>query len=333
MRIKRLIAASLLSAAISTPALAHDHAASAPPAASAGPVMDFDQMTKTFGWDIDKAQIKTQKLADGFYVLFGLGGNIAVSVGKDGTFIVDDQFPQLIPKIKAALEQVGSKKVDFAVNTHWHFDHSQGNLAFGPAGTWIISQNNSRDKMATDNVINFGQMAYGQKAFPESALSDITFDKAMQFHINGEQIDLLHFGAAHTNGDTAVFFRGRNAVHMGDVFNNTGYPFIDVDNGGSLDGVIAFSQAVYDLTDEQTAVIPGHGEVANRAKLGRYIEVLSIIRDRMNVLVAQGKTLEETIAAKPTAEFDTEMMANAFNLPSFLNRTYASIRRDHAPKN
>ena len=165
-----------LSFALASPALAHgDNPAGTPPH---GPVMSADQMYKAFGWDFDKAEIRTEKLADGFHVLFGLGGNIAVSVGEDGTLIVDDQFPQLMP--------------------------------------------NSRDKMLHDNIVNFGTFATEQKAYPQHALSDITYDTTMQFHINDQKIELLHVGPAHTAGDTAVIFRGVNAVHMGDVFNNSG---------------------------------------------------------------------------------------------------------------
>lgn len=314
-----------LAATVASTALAHGSA----PAehAAHGPVMSAEQIYTAFGWDFDKAEIKTEKVADGLYVLFGLGGNIAVSVGKDGTLIVDDQFPQLMPKIKAALKDIGSEEVDFVVNTHWHFDHADGNIALGKEGSWIVSQSNSRAMMLDDQIVNFGPFAGEQKAYPEHALSDITFDRTMQFHINGETIELLHVGPAHTDGDTAVIFRGVNAVHLGDVFNNAGYPFIDADNGGDLAGMIAFCQAVHDAIDDDTKVIPGHGPVTDRSKLARYIEVLTIIQGRVQALIDDGKSLEEIMAVKPTADFDTEFQANAMMLPSFLSRVYASLMR------
>ncbi|MEO9634669.1 MAG: MBL fold metallo-hydrolase [Parasphingorhabdus sp.] len=310
---------------LGSPALAHGHQSAKPPAH--GPVMTMDQIYQAFGWDFDAAEITTQKITDGFYVLFGLGGNIAVSVGEDGTLIVDDQFPQLMPKIKAALKEIGSEKVDFVINTHWHFDHADGNLALGKEGSWIVSQSNSRAKMLDDHIVNFGPFATEQKAYPKHALSDITFDETMQFHINDEKIDLLHVGPAHTTGDTAVIFRGVNAVHLGDVFNNAGYPFIDADNGGDLAGMIAFCQAVHDAIDDDTKVIPGHGPVTDRAKLARYIEVLTIIQGRVQALIDDGKSLQDIMAAKPTADFDAEFQANAMMLPSFLSRVYASLTR------
>lgn len=315
-----------LSLAIASPALAHGSKAAE--SDGHGPVMSPDQIYSAFGWDFDKAEIKTEKAAEGLYVLFGLGGNIAVSVGKDGTLIVDDQFPQLMPKIKAALKEIGSEDVDFVINTHWHFDHADGNMTLGKEGSWIVSQSNSRAMMLDDQIVNFGPFAGEQKAYPEHALSDITFDRTMQFHINGQQIDLLHVGPAHTNGDTAVIFRGTNAAHLGDVFNNAGYPFIDADNGGDLAGMIAFCQAVHDMIDDDTIVIPGHGPVTDRAKLARYIEVLTIIQGRVQALIDEGKSLPEIMAAKPTADFDAEFQANEMMLPSFLSRVYASLTRE-----
>ncbi|SIN61225.1 Glyoxylase, beta-lactamase superfamily II [Parasphingorhabdus marina DSM 22363] len=321
-------AAALMTLGASQIALAHGaqdpHARTTP----AVEVMPMDQMLKLFGWDFDKTEIRTETLAEGFHVLFGLGGNIAVSVGKDGTLIVDDQFPQLMPKIKAALAELGSEKVDFVINTHWHFDHADGNLTLGREGSWIVSQSNSRDKMLNDHVINFGPFATEQKAYPEHALSDITFDKTMQFHINDQKIELVHVGPAHTTGDAAVIFRGVNAVHMGDVFNNAGYPFIDADNGGDMDGMIAFCQAVHDAIDDETKVVPGHGPVTTRAKLARYIAVLTIVRDRVQALIDEGKSLDDIVAAKPTADFDEEFQANPMMVPSFLSRVHASLTRD-----
>ena len=318
-----IIGASLV-LALGVPAAAHD--VKKQPAH--GPIMTLEQIEKAFGWDFEKTEIKTEKVAEGLYVLFGVGGNIAVSVGEDGTLIVDDQFPQLMPKIKAALKEIGSKKVDFVINTHWHFDHADGNMTLGKEGTWIVSQSNSRKKMLDDHLINLGFVAYEQKAYPAHAVSDITFDKTMQFHINGEQIDLLHFGPAHTTGDTAIIFRGKNAVHLGDVFNNSGYPFVDADNGGDISGMIAFCQAVHDEINDDTKVIPGHGAVTTRAKLARYIEVLTTIRNRVQAMIDEGKDLDAIVAAKPTVEFDKEFYGVEVTTNAFLGRVYASLNRE-----
>lgn len=279
--------------------------------------------------DFDQARIVTEKIRDDFYVLFGVGegviaGNIAVSVGDQGVLLVDDQFPEMAPKYKAAIREIGgADTIAFAINTHWHFDHSDGNKALGPEGTWFVAQENSRQMMMKDNVINLVSLQREQPAHPPEALPVITFDRGMRMHFNGQRIDLMHFGPAHTTGDTAVIFREHNAVHLGDVFNNAGYPFIDADNGGSLSGIVDFCQAVLDEIDESTVVIPGHGPVSDYAGLARYVATLREIRDRMRELVDGGATLEQVKAARPTAEWD-EALGDPAN---FLDRAYTSLTR------
>ena len=291
--------------------------------AQAHDVLDLDQLVSAFGWDFESAEIKAEKVADGLYVLFGVGGNIAVSLGSSGTLLVDDQFPQIMPKIETAIESIGGSGVDFVINTHWHFDHAEGNLSLGPKGTWIVSQENSRAMMADEHIIDLVAMQYRQQAYPEAAKPVITYSDRMQFHFNGEQIDLLHFGPAHTTGDTAVIFRGRNAVHLGDVFNNSGYPFIDAGNGGSINGVIRFCEGVLKEIDENTVVIPGHGPVTDHQTLVAYVQMLTVVRDRIAKLMAGGADLEAVIAAKPTAGFDER-----YGDPSGLvNRAFLSLSK------
>ena len=282
--------------------------------------MDLQALAGAFAWDFD-ADIGVEKVTDDLYVLFGVGGNVGVSVGADGVFIVDDQFPQVMPKIKAAIAGLGGQDIDFAVTTHWHFDHAEGNLTLGPEGTWLVAHENSREMMKEDRLINLVQFAYEQKAYPESAWPDITYSETMSFHLNGERIDLYHFGPAHTTGDTAVVFRGSNAVHLGDVYNNSGYPFIDADNGGSIDGVIRFCQETLDRIDTSTVVIPGHGPLSDYQGLSDYIDMLTVIRARMVKLIKEGMSLAEIIAVKPTAEYDGQM-----GDPTMLiNRAYVSL--------
>jgi glyoxylase-like metal-dependent hydrolase (beta-lactamase superfamily II) len=285
-----------------------------------------DDLLSQFGWDLTSAEIRTQKLADGLYVLFGIGGNIAVSIGENGTLIVDDQFPELMPRIEAAITEVGGEGVDFAINTHWHFDHADGNMAFGPAGTWLVSQANSRAKMTTANTVNLTVAQYRQEAYPREALPVITFTNRMSFHWNGEQIDLLHAGPAHTTGDAAVLFRGHNAVHMGDVFNNTGYPFIDADNGGEIDGMIIFCRAVLAELAPGATVIPGHGPVTDIPTFERYVEMLEVVRGRIAKMIKKGMSVEEVIAAKPTKDFD-ERYGDVANSLGFVDRVYTSLEK------
>jgi glyoxylase-like metal-dependent hydrolase (beta-lactamase superfamily II) len=254
-----------------------------------------------------EVEIRAERVGEGFYVLFGYGGNIAVSVGEQGVLIVDTMFPELVPKVTAAIREIGGGEIDFAINTHWHYDHAEGNLAYGPQGVWIVSQTESLRRLTIDNVIDvFVRPAFPQPAYPIAARPIITFDNRMQMHFNGEAIDLLHFAPAHTAGDAAVFFRGHNAVHMGDVFTPGGYPFVDADNGGDLDGMIAFCRAVLTELDEDAIVIPGHGQITSYAALARYVEMLQSIRDRIAALIESGASLEQIIAAKPTAAWDDD---------------------------
>ncbi len=284
-------------------------------------VVPVEAMLDGVNWSFDDP-VQTQELAEGFYVLFGVGGNILVSSGEDGVLIVDDQFPEMWPNLKKAMRKQGDRSVDFVINTHWHFDHADGNKVLGKNdNTWIVSQSNSRQLMLNDHVVNLVSASIAQPAYPEYALPDITFDTTMQFHLNRERVDLLHAGPAHTTGDTAVIFRGNNAVHLGDVYNNSGYPFIDAGNGGSLDGLIAFCEAVLNEIDDDTVVVPGHGPVAGYADLQNYIHMLKTIRGEMVSLIKQGKSLGEIQRSGITATWDEKM-----GDPSqFINRSYTSL--------
>ena len=226
----------------------------------------------------------------------------------------------------AKIKELGGGKIDFAINTHWHFDHAQGNLALGPARTWIVAQTNSALKMREDSIINLAFMKVRQEAYPVEALPVISFDDRLRFHFNGGDIDLVHFGAAHTAGDIVVLFRNHNAVHFGDVFNNTGYPFVDVDGGGDIDGMIAFCSKVLNELDDDTSVIPGHGPVVGVSSLHDYTNMLREVRNRIAGLIKEGKTLDEVIEANPTADFDT-IYGGVGSPMGFINRVYASLTK------
>jgi glyoxylase-like metal-dependent hydrolase (beta-lactamase superfamily II) len=278
--------------------------------------------------DLDEAlrttPITTQQLGESFHVLFGVGGNIILSIGANGTLIVDDQFPQMVPKYKATIGELGGGAINFAINTHWHFDHADGNQVLGPEGTWLVAHETARQMMMKNNVINLVSQKRDQPAYAETALPALTYDETMRFHFNGERIDLVHFGPAHTTGDTAVIFRGHKAVHMGDVYNNAGYPFIDADNGGSLSGVIEFCSKVLEQVDSTYTVVPGHGPVADAQALADYVAMLTTIRDRMSALIGSGASFEQVVAARPTSEWD----ARKGDPASFLDRAYLSLTRE-----
>ena len=283
-----------------------------------------------FGWDFNKAEITTQKITDNVHVLFGLGGNILVSTGKDGVLLVDDQFPQLKNKIVRAIRRLDSDmysrrgRIEYIVNTHWHFDHAEGNNAFGPDGARIVAHENSRHMMQNPKPINLSFTVYPQQPYPSEALPQITFKDQMNLHLNGDRIELYHFGHAHTTGDAAVYLRNSNVIHMGDVFNMSGPPFIDADNGGSIEGIISFCEEILKVINDATVVVPGHGPTSTKLDLQNYIDKLIVVKDRIAVQIAEGKNLPEILASDPAREWREEFGEGPF-IAGLVDRAYAGM--------
>jgi cyclase len=251
--------------------------------------------------DFSQVQITTVPVRGSVYMLQGSGGNIGVSIGNDGTFIVDDQFAPLTEKIQAAIRALTPNPVRFVVNSHWHYDHSDGNENFGRAGALIVSQDRSRKRMESRQVVSLSgtvQEPYGPEGLPK-----ITFHDSMRFYYNGDLIDVIHLGPAHTDGDAAVFFRDTNVVHTGDVFVRYGLPFIDNPNGGSIEGMIDFTWALAGLIDDDTIIIPGHGQLSTRADLLAYRDMLVTLRDRIREQMAHGRSADQIVASNPTEGF------------------------------
>src|SRR5436189_5967280 len=229
--------------------------------------------------DFSKVEIKAEKLSGSVYMLTGAGGNIGLSLGEDGTFMVDDQFAPLTPKIQEAIQKIGAQPVKFLVNTHWHFDHTGGNENFGKAGAIIVGHENVRKRMATGGSIEF----FGMKinAEPRIALPTITYERGTNFSVNGDELRVLYVPSAHTDGDSIVYFSKSNVVHMGDTFFNKLYPFIDTSSGGSAAGVIANADRVLKTAADDTKIIPGHGPLATKADLKAYRDMLATVSGRI----------------------------------------------------
>jgi glyoxylase-like metal-dependent hydrolase (beta-lactamase superfamily II) len=247
-------------------------------------------------------EITTVTVGEGVYMLMGRGGNIGLSAGEDGTFLVDDQFAPLTEKIEAAVAKVTDRKVQFLVNTHWHGDHTGGNENFGKRGTIIVAHDNVRQRMSVEQFRKI--IDRRTPASPPGALPRITFTEAVTFHWNGDEVRIFHAPHAHTDGDSIIRFTNANVIHMGDTFFNGRYPFIDVDSGGNVNGVIATANRVLAVANSSTKIIPGHGELASPEDLRAYRDMLTRVRDRVQTMVNDGKSIEEVVAAKPTAEFD-----------------------------
>jgi glyoxylase-like metal-dependent hydrolase (beta-lactamase superfamily II) len=274
---------------------------------------------------MDSVQIRTVPLNRGVYMMVGAGGNIALASGDDAAFLVDDQYAPLTPKILAAIRAITDKPVRFMVNTHWHGDHTGGNENFGKAGTVVVAHDNVRKRMSVEQFIS--RLNQRAAPSPKMALPSITFPDQVTFHLNGDTIHAVHVPPAHTDGDAIVHWSAANVLHMGDVFFNGRYPFIDLDSGGSFEGVINAVNSALAMSNDQTKIIPGHGELATKADLLRYRDVLVQVRDRVRTLIQQGKTKDEVIAAKPTAQWDATWGAGFMNPATFLGIVYDSMKR------
>ncbi len=276
--------------------------------------------------DFSTVEIETVPVADGVYMLVGSGGNIGLSVGEDGAFVIDDQFAPLSEKIMAAIAAVTDADVKFLVNTHFHGDHVGGNEAFGAAGAVIIAHENVRARMSTDQFREIFNQPI--PASPVGALPIVTFSDEMTFHWNGDTIRAIHVAPAHTDGDTILYFQNANVIHMGDTFFNGFYPFIDVSSDGDIDGIIAAGYRALAIANEDTAIIPGHGPLSDAAGLAAWLEMLKVTRVSMQSLIDQGLSEDEAVAARPTAESDEQYGGGFMNPENYNRLLYQSLIRN-----
>ena len=257
--------------------------------------------------NFDSVQVRVAPVAGAVHMLQGSGGNIGLVVGDDAVFVVDDQFAPLTPKVLAAIKSVTPLPVRFVVNTHWHFDHTGGNENMGKAGALIFAHENVRRRMSTDQFIE--ALNRKEPASPRGALPVVTFTDTVSFHLNGDSIIVFHVPPAHTDGDAVIFFAKANVVHMGDLFVSDRFPFVDRSSGGSINGIIGAADRVLVATNVETRIIPGHGPLADRARLKAYRDMLFTMRDRMRREVAAKHTIEQVLASKITAEYDASWTA------------------------
>ncbi|MDI3565386.1 MBL fold metallo-hydrolase [Bradyrhizobium sp. Arg816] len=249
--------------------------------------------------------ITTYKLRNNVSVLEGSGGNIAVLTGPDGKLLVDAGIGVSRPQLSKALTELGSEPIAHLINTHWHFDHADGNEWLHAAGATILAHENTRKHLSV--VQRVEDWDYNFLALPASALPAEVFAKDHNLKLNGASITLKYYGPAHTDSDISVMFAEANVLHVGDTFWNGIYPFIDYSTGGSIDGMIAASDANLAAAKSDTIIIPGHGKpVSNKAELQEFRDMLVAIRDNVGNLKKKGKTRDEAVAAKPTAAFDAK---------------------------
>ncbi len=233
-------------------------------------------------------------------MLEGRGGNIGLSVGEDGVFMIDDQFAPLTQTILSAIREITRESVRFVVNTHWHGDHTGGNENLGEAGALIVAHDNVRARMSVEQVLDrIGRPLETAPASPQGALPVVTFAEDVTFHINGDVLRAFHVENAHTDGDAIVHFERANVVHMGDTFFRNRFPFIDTSTGGSIDGLIAAVGAALALMDADTQIIPGHGPLSSREDLTAYRDALRTMRNAVAALKEEGLSLEQIQERRP----------------------------------
>lgn len=273
--------------------------------------------------DFSKVEIKVQKVADGIYMLQGAGGNIGASVGEDGIVIVDDQFAPLVPKIQAALKGIADKPVRFVLNTHYHFDHTGGNLDFGKASSTIVAHENVRKRLAQGSIIKRFNVTTPPAA--KEALPVITFDKTASIHLNGEDIRAIHFPNGHTDGDSVIFFTKANVVHMGDCFFNGSFPFVDLDSGGTVLGYIQAMEGVLKQANQDTKFIPGHGPLATTDDARQYVAMLKESRDIVASAVRKKMTREQMKANKILGKFEEPYGKGFIKTDDWIDTLYADV--------
>lgn len=261
--------------------------------------------------NFDAVEIKTTKVTDDLYMLEGEGGNLGVSIGEDGVFLIDDQYAPLTEKILAAIKKLSDDEIHFVFNTHYHGDHTGGNENLGKMGIDIVAHDNVYKRL------NDGKQKDG--------LPIITFNDKLTFHMNGLAIKTHHYKSAHTDSDSIVYFEGKNVIHMGDIFFNKAYPYVDVPGGGSYKGLMAAVKDTIDNIDDNTKIIPGHGPLTDKEGLKVYYDVLMDIRSILEPIARQGLTLEAVKKMQPLKKYDGNYGNGFMNPDNFISIVYMDI--------
>jgi Zn-dependent hydrolases, including glyoxylases len=262
--------------------------------------------------DFSQVEIKTTKITDSIFALEGQGGRIGVLVGPDGVLMVESQFAPLGEKILAAIGKISNGRIRFLVNSHFHPDHSGGNEVFVKQGAILVGRKQLRTRLAESSP-------------PAAALPVITYERTMMFHLNGEEVELFAMPDAHTDGDTGVYFHQSDVLMTGDVFRSFGFPNIDLASGGTLEGMLESLDEMIKMAGPNTRVVPGHGPITDRAGLMAHRDMILTIRDRVAQMIKERKTLEQVVAAKPTADYDERIGNVVATADRFVGQVYKEL--------
>ncbi len=274
-----------------------------------------------------KVEFTSFQLSETVYMLKGSGGNVGISTGQDGLYIIDDQVRPVTSQLLQAIQKISDSPIRFVINTHYHGDHVGGNEAIGGTGTVIIAHDNIRKRMSSEQVSIFRNST--TPAYTKEALPVMTFNDQMSLHLNGETATAYYVANGHTDGDSIIHFPASNVIHMGDMYFNGLYPYVDLDAGGSIQGMITAADLALTMADESTHIIPGHGPLATVEELKTYRDFLKKARANVQTLIDQHMTLAQVIAAKPTVQWDEELGKTWITPAQFVTFIYNSLKAIH----
>ncbi len=270
-------------------------------------------------------ELNTTRLTENMYVIHGSGGNVILSIGNDGIILVDDQYAPVTEKMMSLIANITNKPIKFVINTHWHPDHVGGNERLGEAGAVIVSHENVRKRLNQDQF--FEMINQTIPALSKKGLPIITFSDNMTFYQNNDEIRISYLDNGHTDGDSAVYFTQNNVIHVGDDFSDEAYPFMDLSTGGSIDGLISSLKSIISIINNDTKVVAGHSGISNQTKVKDYANMLIDVRSLISSMIKEGKSLDEIIQSKPTAQYDTTYRDYSFIKPKdFVTNIYESLK-------
>ena len=269
-------------------------------------------------------EFTTFQLSDTVYMLRGRGGNVGISTGKDGLYIIDDQVKPITTQLLQAIRKISKKPIRFVINTHYHADHVGGNETIGDAGAVLIAHENIRKRMTTEQVSIFSNTT--TPPYPQGALPVLTFNDRLSLHLNGETATAYYVASGHTDGDSIIHFPVSNVIHMGDMFFNGLYPYVDLDAGGSMQGLVAAADLALSMADESTRIIPGHGPLGITEDLKTYRDYLVQAGANVQALIDEDMSLQQIIAAKPTSEWDEALGKTWITPAQFVTFIYNSLQ-------
>jgi cyclase len=267
--------------------------------------------------------ITTTKLAENVYLLQGFGGNMVLQTGPDGTLLIDSAFSTSVQKVLAAIGAVSRDAPHLLINTHWHYDHTDGNDGMHAAGFTILAHTKTKERLSTPQVISFFHFTVPPS--PAGSLPTMTFDDVKRVKHNGDSLELVHFDPAHTDTDVYIHFQNADVLHAGDTFFNGMYPFIDEATAGNIGGMIKASERALGLAGPKTKIVPGHGPLADKAQLQAYRDMLVTVRDRVAKLKSAGASEQEAVAKKPTADLEATWGKGTFNGDAFTGLVYRTL--------